>query len=286
MSAKVFVLGANGRIGSAICRLSVNSDMKFVPVARQVYSSWQSEAEAIAGLKLLGLTQQDILINSAGIINPQADLAMINRVNFLSAQRICLSAKKIGAKAVSLGTVLERLIQHSHQNPYIQSKTRLAEAADGNWLHLQLHTIYGGPAPAPFMFAGLMLDALKSNIRFSMTSGEQYREYHHVDDIAKIIMRLVLKLNSGCIDVTTGDDIKLRDLATGLFQYFDKLELLGIGDIASPAVESYEHVLDAQPLLKDVEFREVFPAMGLWLEQFIKAPNESGKDDAHNTGNS
>lgn len=272
MSIKVFVLGANGRIGSAICRLNGNSDMEFVPVARQVYSSWQSELEAVAGLQSLGLRHQDILINSAGIINPRADLAMINHINFESAKRICLSARKIGAKVISLGTVLERLIQFNYQNPYIQSKTRLAEAAQGNWLHLQLHTIYGGAAPAPFMFAGLMLDALRSNKRFSMTSGEQYREYHHVDDIAETIMLLALKLNKGCIDITTGSDIKLRDLATRLFQYFGKLELLGIGDIASPAIESYEHVPETQPLLKGVEFRDTFPAMGLWLEQFMEAP--------------
>ena len=145
----------------------------------------------------------------------------------------------------------------------------MAEIAEDNWLHLQLHTIYGGGSPTPFMFTGLIFNALKKNKHFAMTSGQQLREYHHIDDEIAAIFAISQTLDKGCFDITEGHSIKLCDLATGIFKHFNRLDLLGIGEISSPLTETYSPALKRQPLLKDAVFRDVFPAITDWLESCL-----------------
>ena len=119
------------------------------------------------------------------------------------------------------------------------------------------------------MFMGQMLKALRANTRFSMTSGAQLREYHHVDDEAKVIIALGSKFDHGCFDISHGYNISLYDLAHSIFEHFNKIDLLGVGDIESPSIEAFEPIFKPQTYIQNHNFRKTLPAIKQWLEIYI-----------------
>ena len=144
-----------------------------------------------------------------------------------------------GIRYLTLGTIFENFEEFASVNPYVRSKRLLSErllaipdlAESGRALHLQLHTIYGGP-PKSHMFLGQMLQALERGAEFCMSSGEQLREYHHVDDIAGAILELLFRTwedEPNPIELNSGAPIRLADLATAVFSAFDRLHLLKVG---------------------------------------------------------
>lgn len=269
MVSEVAILGASGRIGQALCNFAEHKGMKSVPIEFDVYRTWSNEKEAKHSLKAAGLGANGLLICAAGIIDPQANKQDIEHINYKVALNACRAARDLGARAISLGTVLEKLIPQDAQNPYVASKFKLQNRAENEWLHLQLHTVYGGSPPAPFMFTGLMFAALQANRRFSMTPGQQLREYHQVDDEAEAIFVLSSQLEHGCFDVSHGNSIRLCDLAKGVFEHFERSDLLGIGDMQSPSIEAYEQVFYRQSLLGKLNFRDALPGVIEWLEAYL-----------------
>ncbi len=212
------------------------------------------------------MAEDDVLICASGIINPRESAEEIRFANFTVPKLACSIARDHGAKAITLGTVLEDIVPKGKQNPYVQSKKSLANAAEKSWLHLQLHTVYGGHAPDRFMFLGQLFKALKDSQRFSMTSGEQLREYHHAEDVAKAILKVGAQTDTGCIDISHGEYITLRELAEEIFTHFDRLDYLGIGDLVSPEAEAFQPIHTRSPLLKDLQFKDTVPNVIEWLE--------------------
>jgi len=269
MSGNLYVLGARGRIGSALIKHAQSLSINTFAIDRVEYNSWQDPDAALRYFKEAALSETDLVICASGIINPRTDADEIIHCNVTVPNSACIASVTLGAKAVSLGTVLEQIIPDEKQNIYVSSKSQLRDLSKDKWLHFQLHTIYGGSAPAPFMFTGLMLSALKESKKFAMTSGEQLREYHHVDDEACAILELAKIKNSGQFDISSGDSIKLSDLAISVFDHFKNRDLLGIGEIQSPDVEAYEPSFNRQSALQTSKFRPAIPSLAQWLEVYI-----------------
>lgn len=269
MIEDVVILGASGRIGSAMQRHAQSMGHSVKIIDRETYLGWDDENQARATLTDVNVGKTSLLVCAAGVINPKADEALIKKANLDVPLTACSAARALGAKAVSLGTVLETILPNESQNAYVASKSKLKDHAENNWLHLQLHTVYGGSAPTPFMFTGLMFNALLRNKRFSMTSGEQLREYHHVDDEVAAILHLARESDTGTMDLSHGNAIKLCDLASDVFDRFGKLDLLGVGDITSPTVEAYEPVFSRNNQLENKQFRDAIPAVYEWLAKSL-----------------
>ncbi|MFP6757348.1 MAG: NAD-dependent epimerase/dehydratase family protein [Alphaproteobacteria bacterium] len=100
-----------------------------------------------------------------------------------------------GVRYITVGSVMERTDPLARANRYIASKIALAQALlelasqdpGVSALHLRLHTLYGSRHPHPHMFIGQIAQCLLSDTPFAMSTGLQYRQYHHVDDIAQAI---------------------------------------------------------------------------------------------------
>jgi len=269
MIRDVVILGATGRIGTALCSYAKREGKSCLSIDRNTCNSWLNEQAAYDTLQSIGIGRGDVLICAAGILDPNANEANIKHVNYTIPLMACNAARSMGVRVVSLGTILETIIPPEAHNPYVSSKSKLQKKASNSWLHLQLHTVFGGRPPAPFMFTGLMLESLKNKTRFSMTPGLQLREYHHVDDEVAAIFELVSHIEEGCLDISHGKSIRLCDLATGVFEYFNQTDLLGIGDMESPFIEAYEPTFRKQENLINCKFRDPLPAIAEWLERYI-----------------
>jgi nucleoside-diphosphate-sugar epimerase len=174
---------------------------------------------------------------------------------------------------VTFGSILEEREEIAAVNAYIRSKLRLkevwqqeAQAGRVLWTHYQLHTLYGGKQPPPFMFLGQMDAALRQKATFLMSSGDQFREYHHAHDLATNVLRHLrtaapasakIAMNAGCAT-------RLRDLAEAVFHHFGRPDLLKVGALAPQRGE----VLEDSRIRSEhvVDFRDPVRGVIAWLE--------------------
>jgi len=187
-----------------------------------------------------------------------------------------------GLRFMTIGTVMEVRSPMITGNGYVASKLALSQQmtalASGplqhRILHLRLHTLYGVGAPHRHLFLGQMLMALRENRAFPMSSGRQYRQYHHADDIAAAILSIretvwtrppVLQLNSA-------ETLQLRQIAEEAFAHFAKLPLLKVGALADQPSDVWEDP-HYQPSDR-VDFpqsRPALPNIVKWFVDCIKA---------------
>jgi nucleoside-diphosphate-sugar epimerase len=160
---------------------------------------------------------------------------------------------------LTIGSVLETFSSLTASNCYyLASKAalwarieRLATdpRLDGRIAHLRGHTVYGGGAPAPHSFLGQMHESLRTGRPFLMSEGRQLREYAHVDDVARSIAALLARAWGGpaAIDLSTGEPVRLSELARAVFRAFDSEHLLQVGALPTPEGENLSAKFSRSP---------------------------------------
>lgn len=266
----IFVVGARGRLGAALLRAYPPGQAR--ALAREVYETWwQPGARAAIRAQFAEAQPGSVVYVASGTLDPGASPGEHERVNELLPRHIIEAAAEAGLKVVTFGTVMETLLDR--KNPYVASKARLGEyvaRAPGDVLHVRIHTLYGGAAPAPFMFLGQMLAALRAQQPFRMTSGRQLREYHHVDDEAAAIARLVAQGVRGPVDVSHGQPVALVELARAVFAAAGRPDLLHAGALPEPAEENYDRRFVPTPQLAGHSFRPALAAVPQYLMPFAR----------------
>ena len=271
-----FILGGRGRLGAALAR--AHPAYAATCLAREVYAGWalpgaqQAVADYFAPWAGSGAT----VYVAAGLLDPRLDASALAAVNLDLPKNVIAGAGAHGLRVVTFGTVMERLL--ARQNAYVHSKAALGShvatlaAAGANVAHIQVHTLFGGGAPSPFMFLGLIATALREHTPFRMTQGKQLREYHHVDDEARAVVQLMAAGRRGVFDLSSGMPVSLRALAETCFAAFDASDLLHVGAIPEPADENYATVFARAPLLGPDAFRPTLPAVHAYLVECGIAP--------------
>ena len=89
-----------------------------------------------------------------------------------------------------------------------------------------------------------------------MTSGTQIREYHHLDDVVKSVDIIINTKEKGVLEITAGNGVRLRDLASEIFTKFSLDNLLNIGKIDIEHEEKFLNDYKKNPLLAEVSFRD------------------------------
>ena len=226
-----FIIGSNGLIGSAL-----TETFKSKLVNRSVYKDWHKEScedEILSFFKNNGLTKNSIIFIACGITNNNKKNDLID-VNFKLPRNIFLAIKNEPVTVITFGSILEILMPNF--NSYSKSKKMLSEFIESlelsifSYLHIRLHTLYGGNKIHQHMFLGQILDAINSNSIFRMSAGTQYREYHHINDVMIGIDWLIKNGHSGIINFSNGKPIQLIHLAKSIFSSCEKNNLLYINE--------------------------------------------------------
>lgn len=259
----IVLLGGTGLLGGAIrrrCGVSRASGIGLSLLdARQAFREIaQAGTSDLVRRAYDSIDAPQDWILAAGIVDPKADSGRLAQVNAEFPARLFeILCEHAGERAdagpalrfVTFGSVLETRADIAQANPYIRSKwqllrswKRLSPAACVPWTHVQLHTLYGGGEPHPFMFLGQMYAALKGRQAFAMSHGTQLREYHHADDIAASLSAVLRDTGGGpqAIDLSSGQPVRLRDLAQRVFEHFGASDLLEIGALPTNQAEVYE----------------------------------------------
>ena len=154
------------------------------------------------------------------ITDPNKDNYEIEKINFFLP--IELRKKFPLSQLITFGTILE---ETKMENPYVNSKRKLRKHLtyyEGNSIHFRLNTLYGYGKPKSHMFLGQLYEAFRSKTKFIMTSGKQYREYHHYDDVVKIILNVIKsRVTPTEFNISSGNPIQLLDLAHYIRKYLN-----------------------------------------------------------------
>ncbi|MBI2256310.1 MAG: NAD-dependent epimerase/dehydratase family protein [Proteobacteria bacterium] len=274
----VVIFGANGQLGSALARTIGAAESVSWTTAR----SWQAAdiARWLAGLAERG--GGDIVFAS-GITDPAFSVAELRRSNteFPSAV-LSAGARHASLRFMTIGSVMESHPEICRRNPYIASKQALSDLVaalaktnmSGRVLHLRLHTLYGVGLPHAHMFLGQMFAAICAERPFAMTSGRQYRQYHHTVDIAEAMKRL-LAMNwpqDAMMQLNSRETLQLRDIARSVFAHFARPDLLRLGALPEPAEDVSEKplYLPSDPALFP-EPRPALDAINIWLSDCYRS---------------
>jgi len=273
-------LGSTGLIGSAL-RKRISDKVSLVTPR---WSDDPALPESLAASLIAG-GRVDIIL-ACGITDPKAPESALRYSNEAFPQRLitaCLALPHV--RFVTLGTVMEHFPEACAANPYLKSKLDLGlwinslsaqpEYA-GRFRHVRLHTVYGGERRLvkPHMFLGQMLVALEHNSEFKMSSGDQLREYHHVEDIADCLLHLVEQnwdfSGTSFLGMHSGNPVRLADLAKAIFQAFGKESLLCLGCIARAPGENVRQTFQRSPPNVLVAARDPIVGVVQWLKEILE----------------
>ncbi len=200
----------------------------------------------------------DVLFAS-GLTDPAAGAALLRQSNVEFVQKIVDASQGADARFLTFGTIQEHFPELCATNPYLESKLELgrwmvlqskASKLRGRFLHLRLHTVYGGE-PKPHMFIGQIVRSLQDQTVFRMSAGDQLREYHHADDVALGVWNLLQRdwreLADPVLDMNSGQPLRLADLARTIYREFEASDLLDVGALARPPQENTQKVFPRSP---------------------------------------
>lgn len=285
VSRQVTLIGKTGFLGRAIeSQLRSFSDPwsdVAVPEHRSFVSALlqTSSGTEAAGFVLEETASEHDWIFAAGLVDSRADRADLDRINVDAPlrllERLRNDPRPSRHRLVTFGSVLERRSALAESNAYLHGKARLFDTwrrrhdeLPVTWIHIQLHTLYGGTKPPhPSMFTGQMLAALVTGSEFKMSGGEQLREYHHVDDIARSVVQFLASHLDGsrALELSSGCAIPLRDLARSVFEHFHRLDLLSLGAQPTSVAEVYQNEYHRSPYL--LAHREPCDGVVAWFEE-------------------
>jgi nucleoside-diphosphate-sugar epimerase len=282
------VFGSSGRVGRAVtaalakggCRIHAISWLDARTRTARDQQDVLAELAAIEG-------NADIIFAS-GLTDPNAlaaDLAVANvdqPVGVIEA-----TIDRMQFRYLTIGSVLETFSGLTTSNRYLASKralwARIEDLAadpllDGRIMHLRGHTFYGG-APAPHLFLGQMYQSLRTGRPFCMTEGRQLREYAHVDDVALSIVALLAHTWTApaAIDLSTGEPVRLSELARAIFRAFNGEQLLRLGALPTPEGENVGVKFPRSPAWLLGHPRPAIEGIIAWFAQLLDRPAESDR---------
>lgn len=265
------VLGSRGRLGRAVS-ISLPKDQITTP-PRPTYAEWWRDGAADDVSRFLqSLAKREGTVYVAtGLIDPSRLGDEHHKVNYLLARNVVEGATKLGFKVVTFGTVMEDIVNEKTTNPYLESKIRLGHFVNDFStnsdlvLHIKMHTLFGGVLPDGFMFLGQVFNSLLNRSEFRMSHGTQLREYHHVDDDVAAIKQLLKLGASGSVTLTHGEPVTLKSIAVYIFEAFNCLDLLKIGEFSGPVHDNYDILFERPNALESIKFRTTSPALVNYL---------------------
>jgi nucleoside-diphosphate-sugar epimerase len=286
------LFGANGSLGGPIRRLLTAGGRNVHSLSWNDVADWVDHSDAlvqaqriIAEIGQIAKDNIDFLF-AGGLTDPRrpAEQLLLSNAHF-PKNVIAATRSMSGCRYVTFGSILERFGGNVADNPYAASKIELGQwvkaqaKVDGDELdlrgriiHLQLHSLYGGLKPAPHMFLGQIIDALRSCRPFAMSSGQQLREYHHVDDVAGSVVRLLSVSpwsSDPILPLSSGRPVRLAELARTIFEDCGRMSDLQIGVLATGATENFERIFPAAPAWLLEPSREPLSGVSAWVDGLL-----------------
>lgn len=252
----VFITGGTGFIGSHLSRRLVNEGAEVSILARKnssfelisdiqkkvrIYYSEITDINSL--LKIFNKTSPKIVFHLAAIVN--ADLGVVSlkslinvnllgTVNMIEASNEVNTVKRcvfIGTSDVygSMGIPFSENCDVNPISTYAVSKASaelffkyLAREYKIPWVILRPFIVYGD-GQSPNMFIPQLIRSALNGKDFSMTGGEQTRDFLYIDDFVDTCIKAALrkKAEGEIINVASGKEVLLSDVAKKVMSLLD-----------------------------------------------------------------
>ena len=279
------MFGGHGRLGSAIADAARQAGKSITCIG------WPEAKQHAGASSLRARTANACEGNETDVIfaNGLTDPARPRGELFYSNYEFPIQAIQAlrdapGIRFLTFGTVMEDFSQLVATNHYLASKRALATGIEalalnphlsGRVLHLRLHTLYGGK-PAAHSFLGQICASLQCDEPFMMSGGQQLREFHHVNDVARSVLTLSGRAwDCSAASVSFGRPVHLRTLAERIFAAFGRSHLLKLGRLPTPHGENFERVIRRSPEWLIGHAREPVASIIDWLAGLIGRANKA-----------
>ncbi len=279
---KLFITGSTGFIGSHILKHALRKKIEFTALRRSNLSrpviklndepKWINSD--LLNLKVENLDGFDVLLHFASAISPKEfDWNELVRTNILGTSHVIECAAKAGIKRIVLaGTCHEYGEVDSQKQPiradsalnpinsYGATKAASFLLASAQCKKYNLEMFYGrifsvfGEGQYKFNFWPSLKEAAINGKDFKMTTGQQVRDFIHVDDVIKIFFNACSRqdLEKGNVyvqNIGSGASIKLVDFASSEWKRFNAKGKLLIGSLPYRKNEPLQMIPDLQEII-------------------------------------
>lgn len=265
------IIGKNGNIA---IELQKNFPHALI-IPGMEYNYWDDSVQ----LKKVFASEPNDIYVAIGIVSSKAETKNLERVNFHIPQKIADIIKGTDSRIFTFGSIMEKDRKIAQSNAYIGTKEKLSKylkenLQEKNFLHVRLHTLYGGHNLNPEMFLGQLFFAIKNKTEFQMSSGNQFREYHHIVDDIRALNLLDEANHSGIQEISHEEVFTLRELAEKALYHFDLLDSLVIGKREDPSNEILTPLGKRIKLLENFKFRPSIAGIISYLEDCLEEKRE------------
>lgn len=281
---KILITGAGGFVGRQIVAMLLNAGHSIIALDRQLSSLEDHKnltmeiGNILDPFDLLRIHQDhptiEGVIHLAGILPNGADDRTILEVNIKGTSHVVREFASHGNYFLffSTGLVYGPACNNSLEdsplapaNAYAQSKMvaedvvmQECNAKGSTCCILRPSILYGNPPPKG-MFLDSIFTSLWKGEHFSMTPGEQYRDFLHIQDLLNAIQHLVESQVSGIFNISSGEKITMKDVAIFIGGMTGYSSLIRIGDLPYRTNESYDYSLDSNKLREAINWKPMIP---------------------------
>ncbi len=265
------ILGSTGLVGSAWKRYKPNS----IFVERPAIENWFSNQPDVSIADFFENLPKDREVEihlCFGNTNSMEKPDLLMQINCHRPLLIAKQALLRNFRVITYGSALEIFgIRNNYFNSKRALAVELARIETKNlWTNVNLHTLYSDYRPHEHMFLGQIYSAIKNRSPFNMTSGKQFREFHHVDDDIQIIDN-VLRLNSDQhLEVSHGKPLELIQVAEYLFDSFGLPGLLRRNSYPDNPNDNYTRIFKASPTQGTIIHRDPLSALQSIFAKLLK----------------
>lgn len=255
---KILVTGANGFIGSKTLKLLLNKNCEIHATTRQEVNKLKNDSIKWHRVNLLNIDEIDKLLK---IVQPTDILhlgwytspgkyneAEENLYWVQSSIELLKKFKMCGGKRfVFAGTCFQYELNYGYLSEYTTPskpnslygickysfESMASKFCCKNGLSFasgRIFYLYGekenGCRVIPYV-----INSLLNNEIAKCSTGDQIRDFMHVEDVASAFVQILYSNIEGVINVGSGEPVKLREVLTKIGKKLNKVELIHFGDI-------------------------------------------------------
>lgn len=272
----ILLLGGSGVLGHALQEKFNSREVTLV--SRENVMKWMGKDGSSYIETFIDHLQikPSLIINAVGITDPLASESELIAANYQLPSNLITAGKRFTPRIVTFGSIMEEVPYSSNSNRYLKSKLLFrdflasTDAIGSNFLHLQIHTWYGGIRLHEHMFLGQLLRAIRETSLFEMSEGSQLREYHHILDDMKAIADLISLNSSGIHQINHGEPHSLKDIAEHILAALGAQELLRLGSLPTPQGDNFTFRFACPENLQHVQFRSTLSGIVKDFQERLK----------------
>jgi nucleoside-diphosphate-sugar epimerase len=261
---KVFLTGATGFIGSQVARqfvraghavhalmLPADNLSRIADLTSQLHlhegnlldANWQPPAESF-----------DVALHLAWHVEPGTYLESPQNEAYRDAslalvKRLACPRWLVAGTSFEYAPSASPLREDSPTGPrtqYARCKLQLFQALqqlDVELVWPRLFYLYG-PGEDARRFVPTVINALLDGRTAPLTTGDEVRDYLHVEDVARAVCTVATSHLTNVVNVGSGQPVSVREVATQIAGVIGRPELLGFGAYQAPATDAPYVVAD------------------------------------------